>query len=123
MNTLRPTILVVDTYRDMRTYLAHCLKPLAEVQVATSGYEALNILSHTHVDLVISELDLPTMPGHVLCKEMKVLYPDLLFVIMTSRSKYDNVRFMVEGSGYNALIYKPFEAVPFRRLIECLLIE
>lgn len=54
-----------------------------DVLPASSAREALDILDNNHVDLVLSDLLMPGVPGTELAKEVKGKYPDLPVVIVS----------------------------------------
>lgn len=69
------TILVVDDDPDMRLYLRGCLQALSQdvgsVHEASDGYEALQVLRKTSVDLIISDVVLPQMDGRTLLRAIR----------------------------------------------------
>ncbi len=50
---------------------------------ATSGIEALKILSKTHFDVVVTDISMPQMNGLQLLSEVKTLYPDTVRIILS----------------------------------------
>ncbi len=69
---------------------------------AKNGQEALEILETTNVDLIITDVNMPIMTGIELMRECKKLYPDVLFILLSSHDDYDYVR---EGLQLGALDY------------------
>jgi DNA-binding response OmpR family regulator len=66
------TILVVDDDRVNRTLLTRVLeKKRHRVITAGDGNEALQILSHTPVDLVTLDADMPVMDGFTACRRIR----------------------------------------------------
>lgn len=67
-----PSILVVDDFSATRGLVRELLAPLAaEISEAENGLEALNIVTTSHFDLIISDYQMPEMDGIRLCQELK----------------------------------------------------
>jgi response regulator RpfG family c-di-GMP phosphodiesterase len=70
MTSLR--ILIVDDSASTRRGLRELLIPLhADVVEASNGREGLDMALHGNVDLVITDIDMPTMNGIELCQQLK----------------------------------------------------
>jgi two-component system chemotaxis response regulator CheY len=69
------TVLVVDDDDDMRLYLRSCLRGLAapfdQVIEAADGLEALRLVRSGGVHLVITDVGLPGLDGHRLCRAIR----------------------------------------------------
>ena len=81
-------ILIVDDEIDMLQLLKRSLEPDLEcrIETATSGKEALRILSQKYFDLVLADLKMPGMDGLELLETIKREFPDLTVVMMTALS-------------------------------------
>jgi CheY-like chemotaxis protein len=78
-----PTILVVDDDADMRLYVRGCLRGLVEgapegerggagkVLEAASAEEALQTMKRSSVDLVVSDVVLPSLDGRALLNAIR----------------------------------------------------
>lgn len=72
----KPRILAVDDEKALCHLLALNLEDAGyDVTEATSGNQALELLSQQHFDLVISDIRMPDGDGIFLLNEMKKLYP------------------------------------------------
>ena len=80
-----------------------------QVVSASNGLEALALLKSTAVDLVISDVQMDGMDGHTLLRRVRLLRPDLPFVLVTA---YGSIAKAVEAMREGATDYllKPFEA-------------
>lgn len=65
-------VLIVDDEEDARTIVAFILQEAgAKAIVASSAFEALEILSQTRVDVVISDIAMPQMNGYMLIQQIR----------------------------------------------------
>lgn len=89
-----------------------------EVQSATNGQEALDILDYWHPDLIISDIMMPVMDGlelHSIIRESKALTA-IPFIFLTAKKSLDLKRnCILEGA--DDFISKPFKAVELLELI------
>lgn len=104
-------VLIVDDEEDMLwTLQRHLSKNLPDIDVitATSGEQALEILSEKNAQLVISDINMPGMNGLDLLSEINDNYPETSVVIITAypSSAYENEAMM---SGCLRFIEKPFD--------------
>lgn len=58
---------------------------------AESGAEALEKLKYGSYDAVVSDYQMPEMDGIALLKEVRILYPDLPFILFTGRGREEVV--------------------------------
>jgi two-component system cell cycle response regulator len=96
---MKHNILIVD---DDKLFLEQCLDMLvehdADLFVATSGKEALEIVSEKKIDLVILDLILKDMTGEEIFEKIKSKYPDIDFIIVTGFATIESViKFMKRG--------------------------
>ncbi len=107
---MKETILIVDDEKD----LLEGLKRLVEIELhcrvltAENGQVALKILEQQEVDLILADVRMPEMDGFSLLKEVKKLYPDITFVIITAYGTIDQAVRAVKEGAYD-FIQKPFE--------------
>ncbi len=111
-------ILVVDDEPNLRKVLSAQLgREGYEVLVAGDGAEALELLRDNHIDLVITDLKMPTLDGMSLLRKALELDPDLPVVIMTAHGSVDNA---VEALKTGAFDYvtKPFDQNEVRTIVQ-----
>jgi len=81
------TVLIVDDEKNFLLSLSEGLAEYAdefETCLAFDGREALELLEHRPVDLVVTDLRMPRMDGFSLLAEMSVRHPDLPAIVMTA---------------------------------------
>ncbi|MGF1465438.1 MAG: sigma-54-dependent transcriptional regulator [Sandaracinaceae bacterium] len=109
-------ILVVDDHTNMRGLLKKVLRDEGRVLVAASGEEALGILEHTPVAVVLSDLRMGAVSGLELLRAVRRLQPGAEFVLMTA---FASVTTAVEAMRLGAYDYltKPFEPEEVRTVV------
>ena len=112
------TIVCVDDdlplLRSLREQLRRGLGAACDVEVASSGTEALALLAElaaegVPVPLLISDHIMPGMRGTELLKQAHRLYPKLLTVLLTGQADVDAVSQAVNGANLYRLIVKPWQ--------------
>ncbi|MDX2441843.1 MAG: sigma-54 dependent transcriptional regulator [Desulfobacterales bacterium] len=103
------TVLVVDDEKNYPLILSAVLEEEGfEVLTANSGREALEIQKTSDVDLVLTDMKMPSMDGIELLEKIKARDPDMPVIMMTA---YGSVDKAVEAMGKGAYSYilKPFD--------------
>ncbi|HZD50373.1 MAG TPA: response regulator [Silvibacterium sp.] len=105
--------LIVDDSSVMRKIVERALRQaglsLGEVLEASSGVEALKLLGHKRVDLILSDINMPHMDGLEFLRQLRAqnLAPDVPVVMITTESSEDHVRDAI-AAGAQGYIRKPF---------------
>ncbi|MBU0961526.1 MAG: sigma-54 dependent transcriptional regulator [Proteobacteria bacterium] len=98
-------ILVVDDEVINVQNVAHFLEHHGfQVTTATSGNEAIGLLSKSHFDLVITDLKMGDVDGVQVMKTAKELHPDIEVIIVTG---YATVNSAVDAMAHGAFYYLP----------------
>jgi chemosensory pili system protein ChpA (sensor histidine kinase/response regulator) len=107
----KPRVLVVDDSISIRKYVQRFLDRSGyEVEVASDGMQALDIMAKAKFDAVISDLEMPVMHGYDLIAEMK-RNPALMnvpVIVLTSRAGEKHRQKALEMGAQDYLV-KPFE--------------
>jgi DNA-binding response OmpR family regulator len=103
--------MIVDDSRAIRKFVMFALRARGvQVVTACDGMEALNLLSERHVDLVITDLNMPRLDGFGLVRALRAddEYASVPIIILSSLSSADEIH---EGLllGANAYLIKPFD--------------
>ncbi|HEX5803569.1 MAG TPA: response regulator [Azospira sp.] len=114
-------VLIVDDSANARHFIRHVLGNLGieEFIEAASGTEAVQILSDTMVDLVITDYNMPEMDGRALVEYIRQQswQSSVPILMVTSESNMSRLA-AVEQAGVSAICDKPFEPQMIKRLIE-----
>ncbi|MBI5552522.1 MAG: sigma-54-dependent Fis family transcriptional regulator [Desulfobacterales bacterium] len=103
------TILIVDDEKNYPLILSAVLQEEGfETLTANSGQEALEVLTHSDVDLVLTDMKMPKMDGIELLQNIKTKDAELPVIMMTA---YGTVEKAVEAmqKGAYSYILKPFD--------------
>jgi PAS domain S-box-containing protein len=107
----RARVLVVDDNADMRAYLARLLAPSYEIVTAADGVEALERMSLTKPDLVVSDVMMPRLDGTGLLRALRSADPTrtMPVILLSARAGEEAT---VEGlnAGADDYLVKPFSA-------------
>jgi response regulator RpfG family c-di-GMP phosphodiesterase len=105
----RPSILVVDDEKVIRDMLADLLDMEGfHVRTAEDGTSALDELSRTHFDLVLSDLKMPKMGGIALLDQIGRIAPQAVTVIMTGFGTVETAIDAMKRGAYDYVL-KPFK--------------
>ena len=122
-NKVGKCILVVDDEPVLCAVLQRMLTKLDyHVVSAHDGLEAMKILSHMDIDLVITDLRMPKMDGWALMKHIKQGNPSLPVILITG---YHSIHTEAKASESSAdgYISKPFSIAQIKALLESVLQE
>ena len=108
--TLFPVqVLIVDDDPDARGSMRRVLERQGySVVVAGSGAEALRLLDGTHVpvDLMITDVQMPGLPGDALVEQVRRSWPELPVLFVSGEPAYSSLP--VAASGRARFLLKPF---------------
>jgi DNA-binding NtrC family response regulator len=111
-------ILIVDDEENTRIGLSKLLVQEGfEVDSAASGYEALDYMRQTKVNLVISDINMPDMGGLAFLKELSRNFPSTNVIMITA---YGGVESYLEAMNLGAFEYlhKPVRLNELRSVIK-----
>lgn len=117
----RMRVLLVDDSANARRFVRHVLANLGieEFIEAENGVQAMEILSGTMVDLVITDYNMPEMDGRALIEHIRQQSWQSTVPILMVTSESDMSRLAaVEQAGVSAICDKPFEPRMIKALIE-----
>lgn len=110
-------ILVVDDAQTMRRIIVNLLRQLGFTNMteADDGTTAWDKLNSEHIDLVISDWNMPKMTGIELLKKVRESekYKITPFIMVTAEGKRENVVAAVQA-GVSNYIVKPFNAATLK---------
>ncbi len=118
-------VLIVDDYQTMLRIIKNLLKQVGfdNVDEATDGSMAFNMLQNKNYGLVISDWNMEPMTGLELLQKVRASnenYAKVPFIMVTAESKTENV-IAAKQAGVNNYIVKPFNAETLKTKIESVL--
>ena len=109
--------LLVDDNRAFAENLAEILRDQgAEVTVASTGREALELARSTRFDGLVTDMRMPVMSGAHLVHEIRRIDPELPAIVVTAYTGEDDL-LAARQEGLLAVLPKP---APLQRLVELL---
>jgi two-component system, NtrC family, response regulator len=103
------TILIVDDEKNYPLVLSAVLQEEGfETLTANSGHEALAVLEHSDVDLVLTDMKMPRMDGIELLERIKENDPELPVIMMTAYGTVEKAVEAMQKGAYNYIL-KPFD--------------
>ena len=120
MPDLKMKILVVDDFGTMRRIIKNILRQIGYVNIfeADNGLSALDVLRQEKIEFIISDWNMPEMPGIELLKAVRASeeWKDLPFLLVTAEGKKENVLEAVKYKVTNYIV-KPFTPETFTEKI------
>ena len=115
-------IVVVDDDKIIRLGLTKIIKRLFEQHEVISDFQnglvALEYLRDNRVDLVITDIKMPIMPGNELIeKSVNELDNPPIFVVLSGYDEFNYVRDTMKSGAFNYLL-KPIKQEELRKVIE-----
>lgn len=110
-------ILVIDDFQTMRRIIINLLRQLGFTNMteADDGSTAWEKLQAEHVDLIVSDWNMPKMTGMDLLRKVRAdeKYKTTPFIMVTAEGKRENVIAAVQA-GVSNYIVKPFNAATLK---------
>lgn len=102
-------ILIAEDNLGLRQLMVIHLKRAGhDVYEAADGMDALEIMDHNHIDLIIADIMMPVMDGYQLIRELRDAGIDTPILIVTSKDKLEDKRIGFK-SGADDYMTKPVE--------------
>lgn len=103
------TVLIVDDEKNYPPILSAVLAEEGfEALAANSGKEALKILENADVDIVLTDMKMPSMDGMALLEQVKKKDPELPVIMMTAHGTVEKAVEAMQKGAYSYLL-KPFD--------------
>jgi two-component system chemotaxis response regulator CheY len=121
-------VLIVDDSATMRALIRKVLTisgfDIGEYYEGANGQEALGVLEHNWVDIILSDIHMPGMDGSVLVKTLKdhKLWRNIPVVLITTESRPEVINPFL-NLGVQDYIQKPFRPETIRKKLTGILGE
>jgi len=112
-----PNVLIVDDEIGPRESLRMILKPNYNVFCVDNGHTALQMIRQIEFDVVTLDLRMPGMSGIDTLKEIRMIDPDVMIIIITG---YGTLQSAIEAIRYDVFDYvpKPFNVPEIISIID-----
>ena len=113
------TVLIVDDDSVVREVLVEILRDKGlRVFSAVDGYEAVRVLRHQPVDLLLADIVMPGMDGVQLAAQAKLIRPGIKVLFATGYAQKANER---NAMRLGRVLFKPVRRAELVREVESLL--
>lgn len=110
-------ILIVEADADLRHLLEEALRPFkAELRLAASGDEALEMLAVNRFRLVLLDLDLPVIDGLAVLETLERKHAEIPVIVLADDASAPDAT-AAEAHGAAAVIEKPLTASRVRMVV------
>lgn len=109
-------ILVVDDEETLTFFLKQGLQEITipcDIEIASSGEDALTKLTYNRYDLLITDLKMPGISGFTLVEVARSLHPGIKVVLMTAFGSRE-VQVEVKNLNVEGYLTKPFPTAKLR---------
>ncbi|MGZ8175740.1 response regulator [Methylobacter sp.] len=104
------TLLLVDDETNILNALKRTLRPEGyTILTANSGEEGLVLLSQHEVGVIISDQRMPHMTGVEFLRQVKVLYPKTLRIVLSGYTELDSVTSIINEGAVCKFLTKPWD--------------
>ena len=113
-------ILIVDDESTLVFFLQQGIKEAkisCELEVSSSGEDALTKLACQSFDLIVTDLKMPGISGFILIESARSLYPQIKTIVMTAFGSRE-VENKVKNLGIDGYLNKPFPTAQLVALIQ-----
>ncbi len=109
------TVLCVDDEPNILAALKRTLRPEGcHLLQASSGTEALALMAHDNVDVVVSDMRMPGMDGASLLAQIRQRWPDTERILLTGYSDMNATVAAINGGQIYRYLHKPWDDLELR---------
>jgi two-component system, probable response regulator PhcQ len=113
------TILVVDHEESFIEYIQRMMSDENyNLITVASGQEGLDVLEKQQVSMVISEYEIPLMNGLEFLEKVRIIYPNILTVMVTDHADIDLAIKAINEAGVYKFLLKPLDDIDFKNMIK-----
>jgi two-component system chemotaxis response regulator CheY len=114
-------VLIVDDFATMRRIVRNILRQIgiANVVEADDGTTAWDILNREKIDFIVSDWNMPKMPGIDLLRKVRSSeqFAELPFLMVTAEAQQENIIEAAQAKVSNYIV-KPFTADTLKQKID-----
>jgi twitching motility two-component system response regulator PilG len=114
----RPTVMAVDDSAVMQNLVKRALEPNYRVLVADNAVDALSLIYHHQIAVLLLDVSMPGIDGLELCRTVRNLpqFQNLPVIMLTARDGlFDKVQGRLAGA--TEYLTKPFDAEQLRMVV------
>ncbi|WP_294346463.1 response regulator [uncultured Sphingobacterium sp.] len=117
-------LLLVEDNEELRSTMARILAQNYQVHIADNGLKGLEVLEHTEIDIIVSDIMMPELDGLQLCKTIKsnAEFNHIPILLLTAKNSIED-RIECYQAGADGYISKPFEIKVLEAKIQSFIIN
>ena len=81
----------------------------ATILTAASGGEALEVIKECHVDVIVSDINMPNMDGNQLLEQVAQISPETVRIVLTGCDNMDTVLNAINSGHIWGFLHKPWD--------------
>ncbi len=89
-----------------------------KISTAKDGLDALNILTHQPVDIIITDHKMPNMTGLELLKEVRIRYPHIIRITLTGQTETSEIIGAINEGAVYSFVTKPWNDENLKSLVK-----
>jgi len=119
----QPTVLIVDDHPELRTLFRSALTLPIRILETGDGMEAMNLIETNHVDLLLTDYQMPFWDGLTLCQTLRARedLKSIKIVLITGEAAQPLLLEAVNQGLVDAALLKPVDVHQLRQLVQRLL--
>ena len=114
-------ILLVDDEPEVLNAISRVLRRDYDISKANSAHEALSILEHTDVDIILSDIRMPNLDGIELLRIIKRNKPAIARVLLSGYSDMDQSQKAIEDNVASIILTKPWDNFELKNILKIIL--
>ncbi len=119
VTTREKTVLVVDDDLDVLQALVRTLRQQGYTTiVASDGAEALELVLSTHIDVLLTDIDMPCLDGVTLAMHVRQERPETVRILLTGNARLDTALAAINRGEVHRYLTKPWSATELVRTID-----
>ncbi len=111
-------VLYVDDEQQNLLAFRAVFRRFFNVFIASGGPEAIELLDHQPIDLVLSDQRMPAMTGIELCEYVMKKHPSAARIIVTGYSEMEPIHLAIKEGKIRDYVMKPWKTKELRSMIE-----
>ncbi|MEE9384088.1 MAG: response regulator [Nannocystaceae bacterium] len=112
--TITKVLFVDDEPAVVRAVTVAFERDAFELRVASRGDQALRVLEHDEIDVLVSDEHMPGMRGSELVARVAKSFPDIVRILITGRPSVDTTLDAINHGGVFRYLTKPFSMASLR---------
>jgi response regulator RpfG family c-di-GMP phosphodiesterase len=113
----KPHVLLVDDEPRILRSLRMLLKPHFTVYTADSGIEALSVLEHEQIDVLLCDQRMPVMTGAEVLREATQRSPHTMRILLTGYSDLNDIINSINEGEIFRFVNKPWDAEELKQTV------